>query len=67
MQKAYDRIEARFVTGRSLTEGEEDRLRRQLLFRLPEGFRVDIVYCESIARSEGGKFEDFISEVGPRS
>jgi phenylacetate-CoA ligase len=67
VQKAYDRIEARLVTGRRLEAGEEDRLRRQLLSRLPEGFRVDLVYCESIPRGEGGKFEDFVSEVGPRA
>jgi phenylacetate-CoA ligase len=67
VQKAFDRIEARLVTERGLTVEEEGRLRAQLLSRLPAGFRADIVYCEAIARGEGGKFEDFVSEVGPRS
>jgi hypothetical protein len=30
---------------------------------LPPELHLDLVYCESIARSAGGKFEDFISEV----
>jgi len=64
VQKAFDRIEARLVTGRPLAAEEDDRLRRQLLSRLPAGFQVDVVYCETIARGEGGKFEDFVSVVG---
>ncbi len=66
VQKDDDRIEARLVVGRPLAAEEEDHLRRQLLSRLPAGFRVDIEYRETIARGEGGKFEDFVSEIGPR-
>jgi phenylacetate-CoA ligase len=66
VQKGYDLLEARLVTASKLTTDQEDKLREQLLSRLPTGFRVDVVYCEVVARGEGGKFEDFVSEVGPR-
>lgn len=63
VQKEFDLIEARLVTGRRLTAEEEDEVRRLLLGRLPGTFRIDFVYCEQIPRGAGGKFEDFISEV----
>lgn len=64
VQKEFDLIEARLVTAAQLAPGQEDELRRLILSQLPSGMRLRLVYCESIARSAGGKFEDFISEVG---
>jgi hypothetical protein len=31
--------------------------------RLPVKCRIELRYCEQIARSAGGKFEDFMSEI----
>ena len=36
----------------------------RLRVQMPAGFHIKVVYCETIARSAGGKFEDFVSEVG---
>ena len=43
---------------------EEARVKALVLGRLPVSLRLNFVYCENIPRSAGGKFEDFISEVG---
>jgi phenylacetate-CoA ligase len=66
VQKSLDLIEARLVTAAPLTPAQENRLREHLLSRLPPGFRMNIVYCETIPRSAGGKFEDLISEMAGR-
>lgn len=63
VQKSFDLIEARLVVDVPLDSANEERLRRQLLSRAPEGFRIGLTYCAEIPRSAGGKFEDFISEV----
>ncbi len=63
VQKSHDLIEARLVVDAPLDAASEERLRRQLLSRAPEGFRIEFSYCASIPRGPGGKFEDFISEV----
>lgn len=63
VQKSLDLIEARLVTAAPLSAAQENRLREHLLAKLPPGFRMDFVYCETIPRSAGGKFEDLISEV----
>lgn len=63
VQKSYDVIEARLVTGRALTAGEEEALRRRFLSRLPAGFEIRFSYVSEIPRSAGGKYEDFVSEV----
>jgi len=59
------RIEARLVTERPLTGEEEGRLRELVQSRLPARFEISFVYCDAIARSAGGKYEDFLSEVAP--
>ena len=56
-------IEARLVAGRPLTAGEEARLRDHVLARLPAPFTLTFSYPDDIPRSQGGKFEDFVSEV----
>ncbi|MCW5606054.1 MAG: hypothetical protein KIT18_16045, partial [Burkholderiales bacterium] len=63
VQKSHDMMEARLVTVSPLTPEQERELRDHILSRLPAGFSVRFAYCESIPRSAGGKFEDFISEV----
>lgn len=63
VQKSFDLIEARLVVDAPLDAAREERLRRQLLSRAPEGFRIEFTYCANIPRSASGKFEDFISEV----
>ena len=63
VQKSYDRIEIRLVVSRRLTAGEEDKLRRLIEARFPAEFSLGLVYCESIPRGPGGKFEEFLSEV----
>jgi phenylacetate-CoA ligase len=67
VQKSLDRLQARLVTERGLSPDQESRLRQQLLARLPDGYRIEIEYCGVIERGAGGKFEDFISEIGDRS
>ncbi len=67
VQKTFDLIEARLVVEVPLDESQEYQLRTRLLSRAPPGFRMEIVYCDAIQRSAGGKFEDFICEVRGRS
>jgi phenylacetate-CoA ligase len=67
VQKAFDRVEARLVVASALTPAQEATVRSHILSRLPSELHLDLVYCENIARSAGGKFEDFISEVNERS
>lgn len=63
VQRTFELIEVRLVVDAPLDAGQEGRLRKQLLSKLPPEFRVDVVYCDVIPRSAGGKFEDFVSEV----
>jgi phenylacetate-coenzyme A ligase PaaK-like adenylate-forming protein len=63
VQKSLDLVEARLVTRAALTAEQEARLRRHILSALPAGFRLNFVYCDRIARSAGGKYEDFVSEL----
>jgi phenylacetate-CoA ligase len=66
VQKTFDTIEARFVAEAPLTADQEERLRGDILAQLPAGLRLTFSYVGEIARSTGGKFEDFVSEVGSR-
>jgi phenylacetate-CoA ligase len=63
VQKSVNHIEARLVTERQFTPAEEKRFTGILQEALGYPFSVEIVYLESIPRSKGGKFEDFVSEV----
>lgn len=63
VQKSYDVIEARLVTSAPLTVQEEETLRAHVASRLPAPFEIRLAYVPGIARSAGGKFEDFISEI----
>jgi len=64
VQKEIDLLEARLVVPRPFSLEQESRIVAHLRNQLPAGLRIRVVYCEVIARSAGGKFEDFISEVG---
>jgi phenylacetate-CoA ligase len=62
-QTALDAVEARLVVGAPLGAEREERLRRHVLGRLPPGFSLTIAYRDAIARSAGGKYEEFVSEL----
>jgi phenylacetate-CoA ligase len=63
VQVSMDRIEARLVLRRPVTEAEENAMRVHLKSRVPVGFSIEFSYVDSIPRGPGGKFEDFICEV----
>ncbi len=63
VQKEVHLLEARLVVLTPFTASQEDQIVRHLVAQLPDGFRVKVVFCEAIARSAGGKFEDFVSEI----
>ena len=65
-QIEYDLIEARLVTATALSAEQEDSLRALIQSRLPPGIRVRFAYFDEIARSAGGKYEDFVCEVPAR-
>lgn len=67
VQKSYDLVEARLVVAAPLSAGQERLLAERIASRLPGGFRVTISCCDRIARGAGGKYEDFICEVQPKS
>ena len=62
-QIAYDLVEARLVMEVPLSAQQEQGLRELILSRLPPGFRVSFACRDEIARSAGGKYEDFVREI----
>jgi phenylacetate-CoA ligase len=62
-QIEFDLVEARLVTAATLSAEQENGLRELILSRLPVGFRVSFAYRDAIARSAGGKYEDFVCEI----
>jgi phenylacetate-CoA ligase len=63
VQKGLDRIEARLVTDRLLSDDETVFFIDVLQKNMGYPFTIEITYVENIPRSKGGKFEDFVSEV----
>jgi phenylacetate-CoA ligase len=63
VQKSFGVIEARLVTARPLTAGEERQFERHVQSRLPVPFELKLVYVREIPRSASGKYEDFMSEI----
>jgi phenylacetate-CoA ligase len=63
VQKAHDLVEMRLVVTTPLALQEEERVRMHVLSRLPNGIRLELSYRDSIPRGEGGKYEEFVSEV----
>lgn len=62
-QRSLEEIDVRLVTGRPLTAPEEEGLKQRIIDSLGHPFHLNLVYCDAIERSIGGKFEDFRSEV----
>ena len=63
VQKARDLVELRLVASAPLAAAEEEKLRRHVLSRLPAGVRLELSFHDRIARSAGGKYEEFVSEL----
>jgi phenylacetate-CoA ligase len=64
VQKTFDVIEARLVVAAALSNEQEAQIRERVLGQLPPGMRLNITYHDRLERTAGGKFEDFVSEVG---
>jgi hypothetical protein len=61
-----DRLEDRVVTRRAggwRRGTPEETLRGRVLAAFRHPFEIGLTYCDQIARTPGGKFEDFRSEV----
>jgi len=63
VQTAHGCLKARLVVDRPLTAEEETRLSAHIQSRLPEPFQIVFDYVADIPPSEGGKLENFISEI----
>ncbi len=64
IQRAPERLELKLVTARPFAAEEEERARAMLRRLCRHDFQVDLSYHDAIPRGPGGKFEDFICEVG---
>ena len=64
VQVRHDLLEARLVTARPLDASQERQLSEVILAAMPRGMRLEFRYVDSIPRGAGGKFEDFVSELG---
>lgn len=62
-QVAADRVEARLVVARPLTEAEQSEISGHLAERLPGTVTVGLKFLDEIPRSAGGKYEDFVNET----
>ena len=65
-QVSPEKVEARLVPLRPLSEAEQAQLAMHLSERLPGGVAVELKVMEEIPRSAGGKYEDFVNEVKGR-
>ena len=63
VQKTRQDVEVKLVVGRALSTPEEERLKHLINSKLGYAFALEFSYHDNIARSAGGKFEDFISLV----
>lgn len=63
VQKSRSELEIRVAAERRLTPEEEDKIRAVVGEKAGEGFTITFSYHDEIARSKGGKFEDFRSEL----
>jgi phenylacetate-CoA ligase len=64
LQKEPGRIEVNLVTGPEYARELEPRLIDTIRERLGYAFAIDFVYRDAIPRTSGGKFEDFVSDLG---
>lgn len=63
IQRAPDRIDVELVTPQRPDSQQESRLAEAIQRSLGFPFKLTFHYLESIPRSAGGKFEDFISDL----
>ena len=63
IQRTLHLLEVKIVARRALNEAEEQSLKNTVGKGVDYPFDINITYHESIPRSAGGKFEDFMSEV----
>ena len=64
IQHDLERVEAKLVPGRDLSDDEVANLRTFFAGCLRHDFELDLVFVDEIPRPPGGKYEDFISRVG---
>ena len=64
VQTSRESIEARLVAERPLTPAEQEALRARIQTTLPHPFRIEFTFVGEIPRSPGGKYEDFVSQIG---
>ncbi len=65
VQTSVEKLVLQVVPERPLTRDEEQRLCAMILDVIGYPFELTLSYVEAIARSPGGKFEDFVCEVQP--
>lgn len=63
IQHERDRIEVRLVVSAALNKEQEAALKKAIHESLGFPFKLDFNYLDSIPRTAGGKFEEFISKV----
>ena len=63
IQKTIEDIEVKLVVNSPLTDSEQKQLKQRMIQSLRYPFNLEFTFHEKIARSKGGKFEDFISLV----
>lgn len=64
VQHDLQRVEARLVPGRTLTDDEIAGMRSFLAGCLRYDCDLELVFVDEIARAPNGKYEDFVSHVG---
>jgi len=63
IQRSLERIEVLMVLGGALTAAEDTEIRAALADELGSEFRIDLTFCDSIARTPAGKLRPFISDL----
>ena len=63
VQKSLTEIEIRLVLARPMRENEQVQLAEFIQRYLPQPFDLRFSFHDAIAKSAGGKYEDFLSEV----
>lgn len=64
VQKSLHEIEIKLVVDQTLTADEQARMIHVMQASLGYPFRIFFTYHQEIPRGAGGKYEDFISELG---
>jgi phenylacetate-CoA ligase len=63
VQTSLQHIDVNLVAAQTITPAQEESMRSALQSRFQYPFDIEFHYHESIARSAGGKFEDFVSRI----